>query len=307
MKQFNLSPARRLRLPLAALTVAVLAGCASQEGIAPHARLTEPAALGATGSTSYPEAQWWNVYGDAKLGELINAAIAGNPSMRTAQARLERASANSEIIGAARYPQVNASADSSRQKLSGNYIYPPPLGGSTQSLNTAQIGASWELDLFGKHRAALDAAIGSVRAAEADREAARVLLAARVATAYFHLAQKLEQRKVAVATVQDREQLQKLVAQRVTAGLDTNVELRQAEGNVPQQRQEIALLDEQIAIARHALAALTGSGPETYADLSPTIAERAAPQMPAIWLPDCSHFDRPRLCRPMKAVRLMLG
>jgi NodT family efflux transporter outer membrane factor (OMF) lipoprotein len=276
MKPLNSS----LRAPLSALLLAILAGCASQQGIAPHATLTEPAALGAAGTLPYPNTDWWAAYNDPKLDELINAAIAGSPTMRTAQARLDRANANSEIAGAARYPQVSASADSSRQKLSENYIYPPPLGGSTQSLNTAQLGASWELDLFGRHRAALDAAIGSVRAAQADQEAARVLLAARVATAYFNLAQKLEQRKVAVATVQDREALQKLVAQRVAAGLDTNVELRQAEGNVPQQRQEIALLDEQIAIARHALAALTGSGPAAYENLSPTITERASLQLP---------------------------
>jgi len=276
MKSLNSS----LRAPLSALLLAILAGCASQQGIAPHATLTEPAALGAAGTLPYPNTDWWAAYNDPKLDELIKAAIAGSPTIRTAQARLDRANANSEITNATRYPQVTASVDSSRQKLSETYIYPPPLGGSTQSLNTAQIGASWELDLFGRHRAALDAAIGSVRAAQADQEAARVLLSARVATAYFNLAQKLEQRKVAVATVQDREALQKLVAQRVAAGLDTNVELRQAEGNVPQQRQEIALLDEQIAIARHALAALTGNGPQTYDSLSPTIAERAAPQMP---------------------------
>ena len=281
MKTLNNRLGARLRAPLSLLFAAlVLAGCASQQGIAPHATITEPAALGATGSIAYPGSDWWTGYNDPKLTELINAAITGSPTMRTAQARLERANANSEIAGAARYPQASISVDSSRQKLSENYIYPPPLGGSTQSLNTAQIGASWELDLFGKHRAQLDAAIGGIRAAQADREAARVLLAARVASAYFNLAQKLEQRKVATATVQDREQLQKLVAQRVAAGLDTNVELRQAEGNVPQQRQEIALLDEQIAIARHALAALTGNGPDTYASLSPTITERPALQLP---------------------------
>jgi NodT family efflux transporter outer membrane factor (OMF) lipoprotein len=282
MKNTANKPGALLRAPLTLLLSAlVLAGCASQDGIAPHAQLTEPAALGVTGSTTYPNTDWWTAYNDPKLTELINAAVAGSPTIRTAQARLERANAQTQVAGAARYPQVNASVDSSRQLLSEHYIYPPPLGGSWQSLNTAQLGASWELDLFGRHRAQLDSAIGNVRAAQADQEAARVLLAARVANAYFTLAQKLEQRKVAAATVQDREALQRLVAQRVAAGLDTNVELRQAEGNVPQQRQEIALLDEQIAISRHALAALTGSGPEAYADLSPTITDRPALQLPA--------------------------
>ena len=270
----------RLRLAVMALALAA-AGCASQQGIAPHATLTAPATLGASGTLAYPAADWWTAYGDAKLNELVAAALAGNPTMRTAQARLDRALAGTELAGAARLPQLSASAESSRQRLSENYIYPPPLGGSAQSLNTATLNASWELDLFGRNRAALDAAVGSARAAQADREATRVLLAAHVATAYFNLAQKLELRAVAVATLQDREQLQKLVAQRVAAGLDTNVELRQAEGNVPQQRQEIASLEEQIALARHALAALTGNGPQTYETLSPTLAAHAAPVLPA--------------------------
>jgi len=263
------------------LLLALLASCASSRDIDPHASLATPAGLGATGTLPYPATDWWTGYGDAKLNALIAAALAGNPTIRTAQARLERAQANEELAGAARQPQLSASADTSRQKLSQNYIYPPPLGGSTQSLNTATLNASWEVDLFGRRRAALDAAIGSTRAAQADREAARVLLATRVASSYFALAQKLEQRAVAVSTLTDREALQKLVAQRVGAGLDTNVELRQAEGTVPQVRQEIAALDEQIAVNRHALAALLGSGPQAADAIAPTLGNRATPVLPA--------------------------
>jgi NodT family efflux transporter outer membrane factor (OMF) lipoprotein len=264
----------------ALLLIALVAGCASSRGINPRASLTTSASLGATGTVTYPATDWWTAYGDATLNELIATALAGNPTIRIAQARLDRAQANAEVAGAASLPQLSASADSSRQKLSQNYIYPPPLGGSTQSLNTATLNAGWEIDLFGRHRAALDAAIGSSKAAQADREAARVLLAARVASSYFALAQKLEQRAVAVTTLADREALQKLVAQRVNAGLDTNVELRQAEGTVPQVRQEIALLDEQIAINRHALAALLGAGPQAADGIAPTLAARTTPTLP---------------------------
>ena len=86
---------------------------------------------------------------------------------------------------------------------------------------------------------------------------------------------------MAVATLADREALQKLVAQRVGAGLDTNVELRQAEGTVPQVRQEIAALDEQIAVNRHALAALLGAGPQAADAIAPTLGNRATPVLPA--------------------------
>lgn len=269
-----------LRRSFVVALVATLSACASFSGIAPKAQVTQPEALGASGTLPYPASDWWTAYNDPKLSELINAAVADSPSMRTAQARLDRAQAQIQVSNAARLPQVGLDASSSRQRFSENFIYPPPFGGSWYWMNDARINASWELDLFGKNRAALDSAIGSARAAEVDRESARVLLAARVASAYFNLARNLEQRKVAEATLREREQLEKLVSQRVAAGLDTNVELRQAQGNPPQTRQEIAALDEQIAISRHAIAALAGKGPDAYNDLAPTITERPPLQLP---------------------------
>jgi NodT family efflux transporter outer membrane factor (OMF) lipoprotein len=269
-----------LRRSFAAALVATLSACASFNGIAPKSQVTAPETLGAAGTLPYPANDWWSAYNDPKLSELINAAVEGSPTMRTAQARLDKAQAQIQVSNAARLPQVGLDDSNSRQRFSENFIYPPPFGGNWFWMNSLQANASWELDLFGKNRAALDAAIGQARAAETDREAARVLLAARVASAYFNLARNLEQRKVADSTLQEREQMEKLVAQRVAAGLDTNVELRQAQGNPPQTRQEIAALDEQIAISRHAIAALAGKGPDAYNDLAPTITQRPALQLP---------------------------
>jgi NodT family efflux transporter outer membrane factor (OMF) lipoprotein len=267
---------------LTAVAAAILAaGCASFGGIAPQAKLSPPESLGATGSFIYPSGDWWTAYGDPELDQLIARALSDSPTMHTAQARLDHAQAAAEVAGAARYPQLSAEVDSSRQRLSKTYIYPPPLGGSVQSLNTASLNASWELDLFGHNRVALDAAVGSARAAAADREAARVLLAAKVAGSYFSLAQKLEQRAVIGSILEDREHFYKLVGERVGAGLDTKVELRQAQGTVPQARQELAALDEQIALNRHALAALIGADPRSLDALAPGFGVRLAPVLPA--------------------------
>ncbi|MBU6436457.1 MAG: efflux transporter outer membrane subunit, partial [Betaproteobacteria bacterium] len=78
-------------------------------------------------------------------------------------------------------------------------------------------------------------------------------------------------RDVATATLKQREQTLALVQQRVKAGMDTTVELRQAEGNLPVTRGDIAALDEQIALGRHALAALIGAGPEATQTLTPQL------------------------------------
>ena len=135
---------------------------------------------------------------------------------------------------------------------------PPPLAGTVQETGTAQLNASWELDFFGKNRASLDAALGSMRAAEADAEAARMLLASNVARTYFQLVRLNEQAGVARRTLDQRQETLKLVRDRVNAGLDTRLELRQSEGGMPEARLQLETLQEQIALTRNALGALVG-------------------------------------------------
>lgn len=268
-------------LRLLALTL-ILAGCASFSGIAPSSKVQAPATLGAAQvPIDWPAADWWTSFGDPTLGHLIDKALAGNPNLKLAQARVTKAYAQAGSAESALWPQVNADADSTRQRFSENGIYPPPLGGSTESLNNARLGASWELDFFGRNRAALDAALGSARAAEADAQAARVLLATDVARTYFSLARLLEQRRIAEDTRTQRVAILDLVKSRVQAGLDTNVELRQAEGAVPEIQRDIEALGEQIALARNALAALLGEGPQATAAAAPGLAVAQVPTLPA--------------------------
>ncbi|MES2088826.1 MAG: efflux transporter outer membrane subunit, partial [Pseudomonadota bacterium] len=136
---------------------------------------------------------------------------------------------------------------------------------------TLQLEGEWELDLFGRQRALLDAAIGQSRAAQADAQAARLLLSAQVARAYVQLARWLAQKEVVQRTLAQREEVLGLIRQRVQGGLDTTVELRQSEGALPDVRQQIEAVDEQIALARHALAALSGQPPAATLNLSPAI------------------------------------
>ena len=99
--------------------------------------------------------------------------------------------------------------DATRQHYTENGIYPPPLAGSTRDSATLQLNGSWELDLFGRVRAALDAAIGAQRAAEADAAAARVVLAVNVARNYVQLARLLEQREVLQRSLAQRDQVRR--------------------------------------------------------------------------------------------------
>jgi NodT family efflux transporter outer membrane factor (OMF) lipoprotein len=262
----------------------VLAGCADMSGIDPQSKLTSGEALGlnanAAPSTPLPD-QWWRDFGDAQLDQLITQALQDNPSLKLARARLERAQSVTEVARSASRPQLNGSLDISRQRYSENGIFPPPLGGATLTNSTLQLSGSWELDFFGKNRAALEAALNTAQAAQADTQAARVLLASNVARAYFQLARINDQLIVARRVLADREQSLRLVQDRVRAGLDTQLELRQGESGLPETRQQIEALQEQATLTQNALAALTGQGNRGVVNGVPTLASAKPLVMPA--------------------------
>jgi len=260
-------PARASRsLALAAAAVALLAlgACADMSGIAPsQARMRDTASLNLSPAPGVPavDAQWWKAFGDPQLDALVAQALADSPSLRIAQARLARANAVTEVANAATRPQLNAGLDITHQRYTANGAVPPPLAGDIRDTGTLQLSTSWEIDFFGKNRAALDAALGAARAAAADAQAAQVLLAANVARQWFQLARINDQLTVARRTLAQRQETLNLVRDRVNAGLDTRLELRQAEGALPEARQQIESLGEQAALAQNALSALVGELP----------------------------------------------
>ena len=267
--------------------VLALAGCANPAGIAPHATARDAASLGLEAtSTAAPVAaiapDWWRAFGDARLDRLVEQTVAGHPSLRTAQARLYRARAVLEVADAALLPQIGLAADLTHQRYTENGAVPAPLAGSIRDNATLQLNGSWELDFFGKNQAALDAALGSVRAAEADVQAARALLASQVVRAYLQLGRLQAQLEVADRTLAQRTHQLRLVRDRVDAGLDTRLEQRQAEGGLPDARQQAEALREQMELTRNAIAALAGQ-PALAAQIAAPVLTELHPQMlPAV-------------------------
>ena len=237
-------------------------GCADMSGIAPQASLRDAPSLGLTAMPDPAQApvaaEWWRDFGDETLNGLVAKALETSPNLKLALTRLARAQAAGEVANAATLPQLNGQLDLTRQRYTTNGAVPPPLAGSIRESGTAQLAASWELDFFGKNRAALDAALGSVNAARADAQAARVLLASQVARTYFQLVRLNEQSALASRTLAQREETLKLVRDRVNAGLDTRLELRQSEGGLPEARLQLETVKEQMALTHNALNALVG-------------------------------------------------
>jgi len=273
-----------LVVALASAAVLVLSGCASSAGIESTAQRIEPQQAGLVdGAASAPvTADWWKSFGDSRLDALVDQALAGSPNLTLAQARVARAEAAVSSQQATEGLQVSGDLSATRQRFSATSIYPPPLGGSIRTLATAQVGASYEFDFFGRNRAAIEAAIGTQRAAQAEAQAARVALSSAVVRQYVQLSRLQAQREVTQRSLQQREETLQLIKQRVQGGLDTAVELRQGEGALPDARQQIELLDEQITLTRHALAALTAQPPEALATLDAPLRKVALAPLPAV-------------------------
>lgn len=252
---------RALVLTLLVVTLLGLSACADLSGISSKAQLRDAASVGLpmtpTGDFK-PSTRWWRDFGDAQLSSLIEQALTANPSLRIVQARLARAQAGVDGTAASAKPQINANVEATQLRYSVNDMVPASLGGSINSSGTAQFNGAWELDFFGKNRAALDAALGSVRAVQADAQAARILLATQVARGYFQLVRLNAQLVVAQQQLAQRKQLLQLVQDRVIAGMDTRLELLQAQGALPDAQLQMETLQEQLALARNALRALIG-------------------------------------------------
>jgi NodT family efflux transporter outer membrane factor (OMF) lipoprotein len=249
-------------------SVLVLSACASLPP-APPARIAKAPQAYETAKSfdapvaAWPGDNWWVRYGDLQLDSLMAEALAGSPDLAQAQARVLKAKAAHAEAASALLPNINGSGNIQDLKQSYKYIIPQSfLPSGYQDYAQATLNLNWELDFWGKNRAAIAAAASRAQAAEADAAEARLVLTTDLATAYATLAQLYADRDVAARAVKVREETAGLVAQRVSNGLDTQAELKQAEAGAPATQADVAALDEQIALTRNELAALMGKGPD---------------------------------------------
>jgi len=267
-------------LPLV-LALGVLAGCAPIRG--DHTPL-EPQSVQRLDLTEtavqWPDTHWWTRYGDAQLDRLVEDALRENPTLDVAQARLDQALAATGTARSALLPDVSANYSLSRQRRSENYTYPPPLAGSVGTDQRLALDFSYELDFWGKNRHALQAAVSRARAAEAEQQAARTLLAYSMVQAYLELQGAFAQQAVLQDVLAQRRQVVDLTQDRLKNGLDTQVETEQARSAAAQAEVQLTQTRTRIAQLRNRVAALAGQGPSRAAALGAVTLTRPAGQIP---------------------------
>lgn len=217
----------------------------------------DPASAPATvASPTADLGEWWRGLGDPMLSALVDEALRASPDIDTARARLREERARRTVAAAGLYPDVGASADGRRSRLSGE-----SGNGATVEVYGAGFDASWEVDVFGGVRRGVEAATADVEAAEASLADVQVTLAAEVAANYVEVRVQQALIRIARENLASQSETLQLTEWREQAGLASVQDVEQARTNRERTRAAIPSLEINLAEAEHRLDALLGLAP----------------------------------------------
>lgn len=278
-----------VRLLTAASMLALLSACANFSGIHSDSTVLGVRDIGSDASLPAEGGQWpdlgWAIgIGGAPLQALIDEALAGSPSLHVTEARVNAARAVVESARAAAGPTIGAGFTSTRQRYTENGLVPPPLAGQYATDSLLALNFSHDFDFWGRHDAALRAALAQGRVAQAEQYAARLMLSTAIARAWVQLARQQGQLDLAQKQMAARQKIDELTRLRVRAGLDTQSDTEQARQQIAILRAEQSQWQEAMALTRNQVAALLGQGPDRGQSILPGRMPGQAAQQHA--LPD---------------------
>ena len=207
-------------------------------------------------STAPEAATWWEPLGDAQLNRLVEAALTNSPDLRAAEARLRQSRAGLRQKKRDGLPKIGGTAAYLHAELPGT-----PLETSQLEFYNLGFDATWEADLFGGKRRAVEAASADAQAAEADLADAHVQLSAEVAQAYVQLRDGQQRLALVQQSVEVESRALTLTQQRRERGVASDLDVERIRTQVENTRAALIPLDEQVTEALDQLAALTGREP----------------------------------------------
>lgn len=229
------------------------------------------AATGVSGEA--PQSDWLTQFADDKLVELVNEALAANPSIRSQYYAVQATRAQARSVYGRTLPSLSGSASAG-----GTSTYIESLD---ERLDNSTFGVgldlSWDIDLWGRLRAGINAAEADLIASEADLIAARLSLAAQTASAWFDLNAALGQERVAVETFEARTRALELTERRLSRGLASALDVRTARTTQASAEASIAAQRQSSQNATRRLEILLGRYPSAELD-----AFAELPELPPI-------------------------
>ncbi|WP_296559294.1 efflux transporter outer membrane subunit [Rudaea sp.] len=285
--------------PAAAIVAALLSACAA---VGPNYRapqLDAPAAWSeAHGdfAAADPSAlrAWWRAFDDPLLERLVERALADNQDLHIALARLRQARAERAQIAADAGPTVSAAGTAQALRSSQNLDWPPGIGGSRTW--RAGFDASWEIDVFGGTRRAIEAADAQVEALASDRRALQVSLLAELALDYAELRTAQARLQIARDNIGNLREGERLAEHALRQGLGTSAEWAQARAEREAAEAQPPLFEAEIGRWSHAIGVLAGgfAGDWSAALAAPAPMPPTPPKLP-LTLPSDVILQRPDL------------
>ncbi|MBV8657538.1 MAG: efflux transporter outer membrane subunit [Burkholderiales bacterium] len=279
---------------LAGALLLATGGCAAMHADAPAAtqidaqqvRLAEPIKLVRDG---WPEAQWWKRYGDAQLDALIDQALKDSPTMAAAHARVAASRAQGNLVEASTGLFVGFEASLNRQELShGGFLAPFAVNVPSEGLTgpwytegTLGLTAHYDVDLWGKDRARVDAAVGAHRARQAEAAQAELVLATRVAEVYYEIQSLYAALDVLKGARDIEADMVTAHTSRSERGLEARTPTEIARIHRLELDRQITATEGKIAVLRETMRALLGAGPDALGPIKPQPLPASAGQMPA--------------------------
>ena len=242
---------------------------------------------------------WWTGFNDPQLEIYVQRAVASNRDLGTAVARVQEARALVGIASGGYYPDVVLDGSYRRQELSPNSIIPG--AGDPFDFYNVGLGASWEIDVFGRIRRGVEAAGAGLEASIEDYRDVLVILMADVASSYISVRTFQARLAYAESNVEAQRDSRRLTQDRFDAGLTSARDVAQAESNLANSRASIPLLETALEAALNRLSILIGEVPgavdEDLAQMKPIPSpdERITAGMPAELLrrrPDIRRAER---------------
>lgn len=204
--------------------------------------------------------QWWTLYGDATLDNLVAAALTSNVDIRKAVARIDEAQATLDEVDTSFFPGVDLNAARTRSHSSVLNAVPLPPGAPVVSTsNHLGLSTAFEIDLWGRLRRASETARAELLSSQYARDVTALALAGATAQAYFNLRSAEAQTLVAKDTLASRNAALDVARSRAKAGLASDLDVAQAQSSQADAAIQLRDFERQRSLFEHLLATLTGN------------------------------------------------
>lgn len=202
---------------------------------------------------------WWTLYDDPMLNELVTSALERNADIRLAVARIEETDANLREANAAFLPEIDLGATATRSRVS-RRTATPLFGGVPPVRNNIRIAAStsFEVDFWGRLRRGVEAVRALNLASRYARDTVALTLTGITAQAYFSLRSLDAQIAVTRETLASRQDYEDLVRRRAAGGIASGLDVNQAEGAKADAAVQLTDLLRQRELVEHQLGTLAG-------------------------------------------------